>query len=62
MFIFQQPKASMAVLFLFAGTSRKAWRGRAMAVIKSTQQPGIISLKVRLSELPEAIIKLKASL
>lgn len=46
---------------LYTGTSRKAWNGRALVVVKSTHQAGEIRLKVSSPELGESIVTLKSS-
>lgn len=45
----------------YIGNTRKAWHGRALVVLKSTQHPGDIKLKVSSSGLPDAIVTVKAS-
>lgn len=44
----------------YASNSRKAWKGRALVVIKSTRKPGIITLITKSSGLPDAKIKLNS--
>jgi beta-galactosidase len=44
----------------YAGNSRKAWHGRALVVIKSTQNAGEIFLKVNSPGLPDAVINIKS--
>jgi beta-galactosidase len=40
----------------YYGTSRKAWHGRALVVIRSTRNEGIIKLTVRSEGLPDAVV------
>jgi len=44
----------------YAGTSRKAWHGRALVVIRSTQETGDITLNVGSEGLSEATITISA--
>lgn len=43
----------------YAGNARKAWRGRALVVIKSTRSTGDIKLKVTSPGLSEAVLTIK---
>ena len=43
----------------YVGNSRKAWRGRALVVIKSTHSTGDIKLKVTSPGLSEAVVTIK---
>ncbi len=43
---------------LYVSNSRKAWKGRAMVVIKSTHKAGKILLKVIAQNLPESTLKI----
>lgn len=45
----------------YVATSRKAWKGKAMVVIRSTLESGDIKLTVSSPGLPEAILKIKAT-
>ncbi len=42
----------------FVGNTRKAWKGRAMVVIKSTRASGTIRLKAQAPELAEAVLEI----
>lgn len=44
----------------YVGTSRKAWHGRALVVIKSTKNAGDIKLKVSSVGLTDAIVRIKS--
>jgi beta-galactosidase len=44
----------------YAGTSRNAWHGRALVVIRSTKQSGVITLTVESQGLARATAKLRA--
>ena len=44
----------------YAGNTRKAWHGRALVVIRSSQKPGTIKLKVSSPGLNDAIITINA--
>lgn len=44
----------------YVGNSRKAWKGRALVVIRSTDDTGDIKLTVRSPALPEATLNIKA--
>ena len=44
----------------YAGNTRKVWHGRALAVIKSTQNTGTIRLHVSSAGLPDATLTIKA--
>jgi beta-galactosidase len=45
----------------YTGNSRKAWHGKALVVIRSTQQPGGITLTASAPSLQQTIIKLTSS-
>ncbi len=45
----------------YVGNSRKAWNGRAMVVVKSTRDPGRITLRADSPGLPEATITIDAT-
>jgi len=45
----------------YASNARKAWKGRAMVVIKSTHNAGNIKLTVSSNDLPDAAITIKAT-
>ena len=45
---------------LYVGDRRKAWRGSLTAVVRSTGQPGAITLTARVAGLPEAKVELRA--
>lgn len=45
----------------YAGDTRKAWHGRALAVIRSAQRAGDIKLTVSSPGLPESAISIKAN-
>lgn len=42
----------------YEASQRKAWRGRAMVVIKSTRKPGIIKLKIKSNDIKTSIINI----
>jgi beta-galactosidase len=46
----------------YVGTSRKAWHGRAMVVIKSTHRAGDIQLIVSTPGLPESTLTIKSAM
>lgn len=52
--------ANLKDLDHYVGTTRKAWNGRALAVIRSTQSTGDIKLTVSTPGLPDATITIKA--
>ena len=45
----------------YVGTTRKAWHGRALVVIKSTQNTGIIKLTVSSPGLPDAFQSIRSA-
>jgi beta-galactosidase len=45
---------------LYVGSQRRAWQGRLMAVVRTTGQPGPITLTARVDGLPDAAIELQA--
>ena len=51
--------ANLKDLDPYVGNTRKAWHGRALVVIKSTQTAGDIMLKVKSPGLPEANVIIK---
>jgi len=53
--------ANLKDLDQYVGTKRKAWHGRALVVIKSTQSTGDIRLTVSSPGLPDAIVTIKAT-
>ena len=44
----------------YVGHSRKTWKGKALAVIKSSHQPGTIELRVHAEGLPAATLKIQS--
>jgi beta-galactosidase len=52
--------ANLKDLDSYVGNSRKAWNGKAMVVIRSTNAEGIINLKVSSQGLGEANVKIRA--
>ena len=52
--------ANLKDLDNYVGNSRKAWNGKAMVVIRSTNAEGNINLKVSSPGLIEAVVKIKA--
>ena len=54
--------ANLKDLDSYVGTSRKAWHGRAMAVIKSAHSAGDIQLTVSTPGLPDAILTIKTAI
>lgn len=46
---------------LYVGSSRRAWQGRLMAVVRANGQPGSIRLVARAEDLREAEIELRAA-
>jgi len=44
----------------YTGNTRKAWKGRALVVLKSTQNPGLVTLTVTSADLREASIAIKS--
>jgi beta-galactosidase len=52
--------ANLKDLDKYAGSSRKAWHGRAMVVIRSAHRPGEIRLRARCPELPDAHAVIRA--
>ena len=53
--------ANLKDLGQYVGTTRKAWHGRALVVIKSTQSTGDINLMVSSPGLPDTIVTIKAT-
>ena len=51
--------ANLKDLDAYVGTTRKAWHGRAMVIIKSTKESAAIHLEVTSPGLESAIVKLK---
>ncbi|MFA9187363.1 sugar-binding domain-containing protein [Flavobacterium magnesitis] len=47
---------------LYIANTRKAWHGRAIVIVKSTKESGVIHLEVTTSGLETAIIKLKTKI
>ncbi|HLP05118.1 MAG TPA: hypothetical protein VK152_06790, partial [Paludibacter sp.] len=45
----------------YVGNSRKAWKGRAQVVIKSTHKAGEVKLKVSSWGLAEAVLNIKTN-
>ena len=54
--------ANLKDLDPYVGTTRKAWHGRALVVIRSTRKKGDIILRVSSPELPDAIITIKSGI
>lgn len=52
--------ASLKDSDLYVGNTRKAWHGRAMVIIKSNNESGIINLKVTSSGLNKAVITIQS--
>jgi beta-galactosidase len=53
--------ADMKDVYQYVGNTRKAWHGRALVVIKSTQDAGDIKLTVSSTGLPDAVQNIKVS-
>jgi beta-galactosidase len=45
---------------LYVGSQRRAWQGRLMVVVRTTGQPGPITLTARVDGLPDAAVELQA--
>jgi len=54
--------ANLKDIDLYIGTSRKAWHGRAMVVIKSTHKAGDIQLTVSSAGMPESTVTIKSAM
>jgi len=54
--------ANLKDLDSYVGTSRKAWHGKALVVIKSTHSAGDIQLKVSSAGLPDAFLTIKTAM
>ncbi|NLO69612.1 MAG: glycoside hydrolase family 2 protein [Porphyromonadaceae bacterium] len=52
--------ADIKDIYPYVGNSRKAWKGRALVIIRSTKQPGDITLKVISDGLNESNIVIKS--
>ncbi|MEJ2650108.1 MAG: DUF4982 domain-containing protein [Sedimentisphaerales bacterium] len=53
--------ANLKDLDQYVGTTRKAWHGRALVVIKSTQNTGDIKLTVSSPGLPDSFVTIKVT-
>ena len=61
-FIVGVDNANMKDVDSYVGNTRKAWHGRALVIIRSTQKSGDITLKVSSPGLTDAIITIKTAM